>query len=266
MAQDPDFHIYLCFGQSNMEGAARPEAQDSARVSERFQVMAAVDYPTAGRVKGEWYTAVPPLCRENTGLTPVDYFGRTLVENLPENIRVGVVHVAIGGISIDGFMQDRVAGYVASEAPDWMLPMLAAYDNDPYGRLLEMARKAQKDGVIKGILLHQGCTNCGDPLWPSNVKTVYMRLLRDLGLQGRVIPLLVGETVNADCGGVCAAHNEVIARVPDIIPSAHVIPSAGCTHAPDSLHFDAAGYRELGRRYAGVMLQLLGYEAPEPSR
>ena len=27
-AQDPDFHIYLCFGQSNMEGNARIEEQD----------------------------------------------------------------------------------------------------------------------------------------------------------------------------------------------------------------------------------------------
>ena len=27
-AQDPNFYIFLCFGQSNMEGAARPEAQD----------------------------------------------------------------------------------------------------------------------------------------------------------------------------------------------------------------------------------------------
>jgi hypothetical protein len=27
-AVDPNFYIFLCFGQSNMEGAARPEAQD----------------------------------------------------------------------------------------------------------------------------------------------------------------------------------------------------------------------------------------------
>ena len=79
-------------------------------------------------------------------------------------------------------------------------------------------------------------------------------------LKGQVIPLLVGEVVNADMGGVCAAHNEVIAKVPSVIPQAHVISSAGCTVAFDNLHFDAAGYRELGRRYADVMLQLLGYE------
>ncbi|MCR4825051.1 MAG: sialate O-acetylesterase, partial [Bacteroidales bacterium] len=48
-AQDPDFHIYLCFGQSNMEGNARIQPQDLEGVSERFQMMAAVDFPDMGR-------------------------------------------------------------------------------------------------------------------------------------------------------------------------------------------------------------------------
>ena len=42
-AQDKNFHIYLCFGQSNMEGNARIEPQDKEGVSERFKVMSAVD-------------------------------------------------------------------------------------------------------------------------------------------------------------------------------------------------------------------------------
>lgn len=39
-----DFHIFLCFGQSNMEGNARPQAQDFKDVPERFLTMAAVDF------------------------------------------------------------------------------------------------------------------------------------------------------------------------------------------------------------------------------
>ena len=94
VAQDANFYIYLCLGQSNMEGNARYEAQDTL-VDARFQVLAAVDNKELGRVKGEWYPARAPLCRPNTGLTPADYFGRTLVENLPPHVRIGVVHVAI---------------------------------------------------------------------------------------------------------------------------------------------------------------------------
>lgn len=50
-AQDKDFHIYLAFGQSNMEGNARVEPQDSIGISERFLMMSAVDCPERGRVK-----------------------------------------------------------------------------------------------------------------------------------------------------------------------------------------------------------------------
>lgn len=264
-AQDPDFHIYLCFGQSNMEGNARIEQQDREGVSERFRMMAAVDDEQLGRVKGEWYTAVPPLCRQHTGLTPADYFGRTMVENLPENIKVGVINVSIGGCHIQTFLPDSIAGY-AARAPHWMKGMLEAYDNDPYARLVEMARLAQKDGVIKGILVHQGESNTGDPRWPGMLKQVYDNLISDLGLRGEVVPLLVGEVVNGDRGGICASHNDVIARVPQVIPQAHVISSSGCTNAFDLLHFDAAGYRELGRRYARTMLQLLGYGLPPQGR
>ena len=50
--------------------------------------------------KGQWYDAVPPLTRRVRGLSLVDYFGRTMVANLPEKIRVGVVKVGIAGTKI----------------------------------------------------------------------------------------------------------------------------------------------------------------------
>lgn len=261
-SQDPDFHIYLCLGQSNMDGNARPEPQDYEGVSDRFLMMASCDQPSLGRMKGNWYKATPPLSRQGGGLCPADWFGRTLVSALPENIRVGVINVSVSGCSINAFLPDSVAAYVGSGVPDWMEKILAEYDYNPYRRLVEMGRLAQKDGVIKGILIHQGETNTSDPKWPGHVKALYDSLVRDLGLQGQVIPLLVGEVVGSDRGGVCAAHNETIARVPEIVPAAYVISSSGCTNAPDDLHFDAAGYRELGRRYAVQMLRLLGYGAP----
>ena len=41
---DPNFYIFLCFGQSNMEGNARPEAQDLTSPGPRFLLMPAVDF------------------------------------------------------------------------------------------------------------------------------------------------------------------------------------------------------------------------------
>jgi hypothetical protein len=255
-AQDPNFHIYLCFGQSNMEGHVRAEAQDTVNVNPRFKVLQAVDCPDINRVKGTWYTAKPPLVRCNTGLTPADYFGKTLIAKLPQQIKIGVVNVAVGGCKIELFDKDQYASYIAT-APQWMIGTINQYEGAPYLRLLELAKKAQKDGVIKGILLHQGESNTGDSLWVKKVKTVYDNLLKDLNLDANSIPLLAGEVVHAEQGGVCASMNGIIAGLPKSIPNAHVISSKGCTIVADKLHFDAAGYRELGKRYADKMFALL---------
>jgi len=255
-SQDPNFHIYLCIGQSNMEGAARAELQDST-VNPRFQVMVAVDCENLGRTKGNWYPAVPPLCRCRTNMGPADYFGRTMVENLPENVKVGVIVVAIGGCKIELFDKENYQTYTET-APGWMKGMIKEYDGNPYGRLVEIAKLAQKDGVIKGILLHQGESNTNDSLWTRKVKGVYDSLMKDLNLKPENVPLLAGETVNADQGGVCAGMNTIIATLPQTLPNSYVISSAGCADGPDNLHFSAAGYRELGKRYAEKMLELMG--------
>ncbi|WP_163399762.1 alpha/beta hydrolase-fold protein [Flavobacterium fluviatile] len=258
-SQDPDFHVYLSFGQSNMEGYAKIEAQDKVGIDDRFQVLAAVNCTETGRKMGNWYTAVPPLCRCNTGLTPVDYFGRNLIASLPKKIKVGVINVAVGGCKIELFDKDKSAEYVAT-APDWMKDILKEYNGNPYGRLVEMAKIAQKKGVIKGILLHQGESNTGDTLWPEKVKIVYDNLMKDLNLDPKKVPLLSGETVHEDQNGKCGSMNKIIAALPQTITNSYVISSKGCTAEPDFLHFNAAGYRELGRRYAQKMLSLLGYK------
>lgn len=252
---DPNFHIYICLGQSNMEGNARVEEQDKT-VSDRFLTLQAVD---CGENKaGEWRVATPPLARCNTGLTPADYFGRTLVNNLPEEIKVGVVMVAVAGCSIDLFDKDKYEAYIPGQA-DWMKNIIKEYGGNPYGKLIELCKKAQQDGVIKGILLHQGETNTNDPQWPANVKKVYDDILADLGLEAGSIPLLAGEVVPADQKGVCAGHNDVIKKLPEVLPQAIVVPAYGCKCGFDHLHFSAKGYRELGRRYGAAMLTYLGY-------
>lgn len=259
---DPNFYVYLCFGQSNMEGAATPETQDLNNVPERFQMMAATNFTNPKRTMGEWYVATPPLCRQGTGLSPADYFGRTMVEFLPEDIKVGVINVAVGGTKIEGFMNELVADYVAGEA-DWLKNYMANYDNEPYTRLIEMAKKAQMYGVIKGILIHQGESNNCDASWIDKVNTIYNRILDDLNLYAENVPLLAGEMVQQAEGGICYGHNSVIANLPTAVPTAHVISSVDCKAASDGAHFTAEGYRKIGRRYAIKMLNLLGYDVKD---
>lgn len=256
-SNDNNFHIYLCFGQSNMEGFPGIQVQDTGPVDERFQMLAAVDFPNLQRTKGSWYTAVPPLCRPNCGIGPADYFGRTLVAKLPSNIRVGVINVSVAGSKIEIFDKVSFQSYVAT-ADAWKKNIVATYSGSPYQHLVDLAKVAQKTGVIKGFLLHQGESNNNDKEWPNKVKALYENLLQDLNLKAGEVPLLVGELVGADQNGACAAMNKIIAELPRTIPTAHVISSEGCIGRPDRLHFTPEGYRELGRRYGEKMLSLLG--------
>jgi len=122
--------------------------------------------------------------------------------------------------------------------------IIKGYHGNPYQYLVETAKLAQKDGVIKGILLHQGESNTNDKEWPNKVKGVYDNLIKDLNLKAEQVPLLAGEVVNADQKGACASMNSIIDELPQTIPNSHVISSAGCTAIPpDHLHFDPAGYR-----------------------
>ena len=261
---DPNFYIYLCFGQSNMEGNATPESIDKTGVPERFKMLACVNFNNPKRTMGQWYTAVPPLVREGTGLGMADWFGRTMVQSLPD-VTIGVVDVAIGGTKIEGFMQEEVGKYIASMNPSsesWLINYFKAYDNDPYKRLVDMAKIAQQSGVIKGILLHQGCSNNGQSDWPQKVKKIYDRLMNDLSLNPAEVPLFVGETVSAEMKGSCSAHNAVIATMPRVIPNSYVISSKDCPQRGDGLHFTASGYRMMGYRYAVAALSTMGITPP----
>ena len=67
-----------------MEGQGQIEEEDKMGISDKFKMMPAGDMPLTNRVTGKWYSAIPPLCRDDNFISPCDYFGRTLVENPPE--------------------------------------------------------------------------------------------------------------------------------------------------------------------------------------
>ena len=121
-----------------------------------------------------------------------------------------------------------------------------------------MAKKAQEVGVIKGILLHQGCSNNGDEKWPGMVKKIYKDMLKDLGLKAVDVPIFVGETEYENMGGGCSWHNHVVAKIPEVIPTGYVVSAEGIPgNGTDPWHFSAAGYRTFGKRYAAKVLEVM---------
>src|SRR6185436_13720160 len=181
---------------------------------------------------------------------------------LPEKLRVGVVKVSVPGCKIELFEKFTYTNYAATVQP-WMKNMIKAYDGNPYQYLVDQAKVAQKDGVIKGILLHQGESNPNDKEWPNKVKGIYENLIKDLNLKAREVPFLAGETVNADQGGACAGFNKIMAELPKTLPNSYVVSSAGCTCNSDHMHFNSAGSREFGKRYGEKMIEAMGYKMTE---
>lgn len=256
---DPNFHIYLCFGQSNMEGNAQWEDVDN-EVDSRFQMLATTNFDNPKRTMGNWYTANCPIVSPMGKLGPTDYFGRTMVAAMPTNVKIGVVAVAMGGSPIEMFDKDKYEQKLKDNPTEWWAQLSKNYyGSNPYGRLIEMAKKAQESGVIKGILLHQGCSNCGNPEWPNMVKKIYNDMLADLNLNAEDVPLFVGETEYENMGGGCSSHNTVVAKIPSVIPTGHVVSAEGIPgNGTDAWHFSAAGYRTLGKRYAFEALKVMG--------
>lgn len=243
-SMESNFYVFLLIGQSNMEGQPKPVAEDFV-TDERIKVLAYDNCPNLARVYNEWSTASPPLHSCYAGLGPGDYFARAVAAAYPEKT-IGLVPCAISGVDIDFFRK----GVVSARRSEFRIPP----DNQregAYDWVIERARIAQQTGVIKGIIFHQGESDTGQSVWVDKVKGMVTDLRADLGLGD--VPFVAGELLY---GGCCASHNPIINRLPSQITNAFVVSADGLAGA-DEAHFDLAGQRELGARYAQAMLDAL---------
>lgn len=284
MAQepDPDFYVFLGIGQSNMQGKGPIEREDyisSKNFTDddwaRYKKMIIVN---SNKSKiGTWDVAKPPIVRPDTYLGVTDYFGRTLVKGLDTRYKIGVVVVAVDGCSIRAFSKDKtVCSNYISEAKSgnqtWVTEAAAQYGDYPYGKLVEMAQKAQKSGVIKGIIFHQGETDASNEEWLASVYKLYTNLLEDLSLSADSVPFIAGEPVQQSEGGACYSAIPWVDKIPDYFKKqsgkdiAYVASSKGCKKiSTDVYHFSSEGYRTLGKRYGEIMLPLLLAQGAVPS-
>lgn len=249
---NPNFHIYLAFGQEDMEGQGEIEEQDRT-VDPRFQMMSTSESQSNSRIVGKWYDAIPPLANTHGKLGVADYFGRRLIERIDPRITVGIINVSVAGSSIILFQEDVPDSYMNQQA-GWFRNIVNGYGGNVYNRLIEMGKEAQKDGVIKGIIMHQGATDIGDADWPRKVKSVYNNIINDLNL-GNDIPLLAGE---AHRKGLSTGMNKNVSELTKLNNNFFAVSSEGIDDLdPNTMSFTSQGYREFGGRYADKMETVL---------
>ena len=295
---EPEFHVYIAFGQSNMVGylgesvgASGGSLNSTDWVAangfdappDNFLVMAAANdnRNPYGRKKGEWSEAKPPLVRAGNGLSPADFFGRTIAEKVANRkITVGVIVVAVDGCQINLFSKEInvFKTYIGSQQ-SWMTNQAVAYVDSninsitsanfnttdyPYKRLVDLARQAQDEGaIIKGIIMHQGESGGSFPgkNYAQSVRQIYDDLCEDLDLTPGEIPFLAGQAVGNSNNDIASIPNAFA----DLPNTAFVISSDGClgwdptnsSNQNERIHFSFDGYRELGTRYGKKMLELL---------
>jgi hypothetical protein len=173
-----------------------------------------------------------------------------LVDSLPSTIKIGIINVAVAGCAIEMFDKDKYQSYLnLSTTASWLVAIANLYGGNPYSRLVEMAQAAQKDGVIKGILLHQGESGTGisGDTWSTEVKKIYSDLIKDLSLDSNKVPLLAGDFTNDN------NHTSVVWSIANS-KKYYSVSSDGCGVNSTGIHFSSAGYRSLGKNYADSML------------
>ena len=232
------FHIYLLMGQSNMAGRG---ALDAGAAEDEPRILALAP-------DGSWMPARDPLHQKiglaEPGVGPGLSFARAMLASDPA-VAIGLVPCAVGGSPLKRWVKG----------------------GDLYEQALARARAAEKAGVIKGVLWHQGETDSDQLPWAASYETrlagMIAELRHDLGRPD--LPFAIGQlgdflTAEKHPGvdTVRAAIKSVAARV----PRAGYVDSAGLAHKGDQLHFDASAARELGRRYALALADLNGKNAP----
>ena len=227
-AQKEKFHLYLLIGQSNMAGRGIVEPED-----------------TIGNVRilrlnstGDWEIAKDPVHFDKSaaGVGPGLSFAREILPN-DEDIIIGLIPCAAGGSGIDIWQLDKFWEQTKSY---------------PYNNALLRAKLAMKDGILKGILWHQGEADCS-PEKTASYSGKLQNLIQTLRMefQSPYLPFIAGEMPEFRNTG--SSLNTVFHEAKKYIPNYAVVSDSGMTAMPDGVHLDARSARELGKRYATKM-------------
>ena len=230
-APDPNFHVYIAYGQSNMAGAGTVRSGVDNVEHPRYKMFATTSctrYPTVGEI----YPAVPPMFHCGEGLSVADWFGRYLADSLPD-VTVGVIPVAVGGTKIELFDKDKYAQYLGGlPASDQYLVNWAkdyGSDGNAHARIVEVAKKAMEKGVIKGFIFHQGESGAmNGNNWQQEVKKTRDDILSALGLSADTVPFFAGGLEDRAAGGCCWSFTDNnIKTLPNVMDNTYFVSSEG---------------------------------------
>ena len=239
-----DFHLYLLVGQSNMAGRGTLEEQDRTPHSRVLML----------NKEGQWVKAVDPLHFDKpaAGVGLGKTFGQILADANSE-VTIGLIPCAVGGSPIDAWRPGE---------------FYAPTNSHPWDDAMHRAKIALQAGELKGILWHQGESDAKPGLaesYADKLDDLIARLRQQLDVPN--VPFVAGQMGRFEDQPWDDARKLVDSaqrELPQRVEQTAFVSAEGLKHKGDKVHFDAASYRELGKRYAAAYLQLTKLVAHKP--
>lgn len=229
---DKKFDLYILIGQSNMAGRGPLTPELQAAGNERVFML---------DKQNQWVLAKHPLHFDKPKVAaagPGLSFGIAMAE-ADKTRKIGLVPCAVGGSPIENWSP-------------------GAYDSatgtHPYDDAVVRIKAAMKDGVVRGILWHQGESNSRPDRAQAYLDKLAELIQRMRALTGANVPFIAGEL--GQFRSNYSIINQQLALLPARVPRTGLVRSEGLTHKGDTTHFDGRSAEEFGRRYAVKMLEM----------
>ncbi|MBC7917922.1 MAG: sialate O-acetylesterase [Rhodoferax sp.] len=238
--QTPELDLYLLAGQSNMAGRGIVTEQDR----EASPLVVSLS------ATGLWIPAQEPLHFDKpslVGVGPGLAFGKAMAAALPPSSgrRIGLVPCAVGGTSVALWEPG------ARHTDTGRLPL-----DDTLTRI----RQASAAGRWRGLLWHQGESDCNEAAAPAYAQRLAALIARLRVATGSpALPVAIGQ-MGRWPGRPWTRWHELVdtahRRTVEQLQLSVFVSSEGLNHQGDNLHFDAESARQLGLRYAKALHSL----------
>lgn len=230
--------VFIMAGQSNMAGRGFVESGDTIPDAQIITI----------NERNQWIIAKEPLHFYQPKMTGLDCgmsFARELTKHLNSNITIALLPCAVGGSSIDYWLNDSLFNGINLKS-----------------NFMEKVDLAKKHGIIKGIIWHQGESDA----FPDKIPVYYEKLnnlvsfFRDYTGNPN-LPIILGELgsypVSENMKTNWELINNIIRRVTHEDENAFLVKTNHLKAGNDNIHFNSKSLRLLGKKYSRVYLKTM---------
>lgn len=226
--------VFIMAGQSNMAGRGFVAPQDTLSHKRILSINA----------KNEILLAKEPLHWYEPNLTGLDCglsFAKTLLPNIPKDISILMIPVAIGGSSTTQWLGDSTYRGVQL-----------------FTNFKEKVALAENYGKVKGIIWHQGESDANAtylPEYSMRIEKLFKQFREQVG--NKKLPIIMGEI-----GGYSKSNEnwqKINAKIHTYTTAdkyTSFINTQDLKHKGDYIHFNAEGQREIGKRFAEKYMKM----------